>query len=108
MNPQSFSGSTASFEGLPAVPHLDVDPFAIDFFENPYPAQERLREVAPVVYLDKWNVLGVARYAEVHAVLNDPLVQHQITWWYLVLLSGLGVAGVIAGLIVFERRDLAA
>lgn len=25
-----------------------------------------------MVYLDKWNVYGVARYAEVHAVLNDP------------------------------------
>jgi hypothetical protein len=25
------------------------------------------------VHLDKWNVYAVARYAEVHAVLNDPL-----------------------------------
>jgi cytochrome P450 len=31
-----------------------------------------LREAGPVVYLDKWNVYAVARYAEVHAVLNDP------------------------------------
>ena len=31
-----------------------------------------LREAGPLVYLDKWNVYGVARYAEVHAVLNDP------------------------------------
>src|SRR4051812_48904855 len=72
MNPQSFSASTPTVAGPSAVPHLDVDPFAIDFFENPYPAQERLREAAPVVYLDKWGVFGVARYAEVHAVLNDP------------------------------------
>jgi len=55
------------------IPHLDIDPFAIDFFDNPYPTHERLRDSAPVVYLDKWNVFGVARYAEVHAVLNDPL-----------------------------------
>ncbi|HZR86370.1 MAG TPA: cytochrome P450 [Bradyrhizobium sp.] len=55
-----------------SVPHLDVDPFAIDFFENPFPAQEALREAGSVVYLDKWSVYGVARYAEVHAVLNDP------------------------------------
>ena len=27
-------------------------------------------------------------------------------WWHLLLLSGVGVAGMIAGLIVFERRDL--
>src|SRR6185437_14088550 len=59
--------------GPPALPHLDIDPFAIDFFEDPYPSQERLREAAPVVFLDKWNVYAVARYAEVHAVLNDPL-----------------------------------
>ena len=26
-----------------------------------------------MVYLDRWNVYGVARYAEVYAVLNDPL-----------------------------------
>jgi 4-methoxybenzoate monooxygenase (O-demethylating) len=55
------------------IPGLDVDPFAIEFFENPYPAQEALREAGPVVHLDKWNVYAVARYAEVHAVLNDPL-----------------------------------
>jgi ABC-2 type transport system permease protein len=48
--------------------------------------------------------LSPFHYADLSAIL----VQHQITWWYLVLLSGLGVAGVIAGLIVFERRDLAA
>jgi 4-methoxybenzoate monooxygenase (O-demethylating) len=60
--------------GTPRLaPHLGIDPFAIDFFEDPFPTQEKLREAAPVVYLDKWSVYGVARYAEVHAVLNDPL-----------------------------------
>jgi cytochrome P450 len=54
------------------VPHLDVDPFAMEFFADPFPTHERLREAGPVVYLDKWNVYGVARHAEVHAVLNDP------------------------------------
>jgi cytochrome P450 len=45
----------------------------LNFFENPYPAQHALRDAGPVVFLEKWNVYGVARYAEVHAVLNDPL-----------------------------------
>ena len=58
---------------MPALPHLDIDPFSIEFFDDLYPTQERLREAGPLVYLDKWNVYGVARYAEVHAVLNDPL-----------------------------------
>src|SRR5689334_8613806 len=67
----SVSGSPIS-SGSAAVPHLDVDPFAMDFFADPYSTHERLREAGPVVYLDRWNVYGVARYAEVHAVLNDP------------------------------------
>ena len=71
----SISSAQATVPGgKPAsVPHLDIDPFAIDFFENPYPAQEALREAGSVVYLDRWKVYGVARYAQVHAVLNDPL-----------------------------------
>src|SRR3954453_17032370 len=63
----SAPGSTAS-----GVPHLDVDPFDMNFFADPYPTHELLRETGPVVYLDKWKLYGVARYAEVHAVLNDP------------------------------------
>ncbi|MEH2468642.1 cytochrome P450 [Nitrobacteraceae bacterium AZCC 2161] len=54
------------------IPGLDVDPFAISFFEDPHPTHEVLREAGPVVHLDKWNVYAVARYAEVTAVLNDP------------------------------------
>jgi 4-methoxybenzoate monooxygenase (O-demethylating) len=56
-----------------AIPRLDIDPFSIGFFDDPYPAHETMRAAGPVVYLDKWNVYGVARYAEVYAVLNDPL-----------------------------------
>jgi cytochrome P450 len=55
-----------------AIPEVDVDPFSNEFFENPHPSHEVLREAGPVVRFDKWNVYGVARYAEVHAVLNDP------------------------------------
>jgi len=63
----------ASGSVLSGIPGLDIDPFAIEFFENPYPTHEALRDAGPVVHLDKWNVYAVARYAEVHAVLNDPL-----------------------------------
>jgi cytochrome P450 len=67
------SGGAASRDVPSAIPGLDVDPFSIEFFDDPYRTHELLRETGPVVYLDKWNVFGVARYAEVHAVLNDPL-----------------------------------
>ncbi len=63
----------ASGSVLSGIPGLDIDPFAIEFFENPYPTHEALRDAGPVVHLDKWNVYAVARYAEVHLVLNDPL-----------------------------------
>src|SRR3954470_10522467 len=66
------TSSSPEISGSSAVPHLDVDPFAMDFFTDPYPTHELLRDTGPVVYLDKWSVYGVARYAEVHAVLNDP------------------------------------
>src|SRR3954451_8243419 len=56
-----------------AIPEVDVDPFSNEFFENPHPSHEVMREAGPVVRFDKWNVYGVARYAEVHAVLNDPV-----------------------------------
>src|SRR5229473_3470599 len=58
------NGTGAVVNGSWDIPHVDVDP---------YPTHELLREAGPVVYLDKWNVYAVARHAEVHAVLNDPL-----------------------------------
>jgi hypothetical protein len=57
---------------LRRAPAVDVDPFAIDFFDDPYPAHDKLREAGPVVWIDCWKVHAVARYAEVHAILNDP------------------------------------
>jgi 4-methoxybenzoate monooxygenase (O-demethylating) len=59
-------------EAISGIPVVDVDPFAIEFFENPHPSHEVLREAGPVVRFEKWNAYGVARYAEVYAVLNDP------------------------------------
>src|ERR1700704_1471115 len=68
------AGREAAEQGrMTALPHLDVDPFSIEFFDDPYPIHDILREAGPLVWLDKWGVYGVARYAEVHAVLNDPL-----------------------------------
>src|SRR3954471_6589811 len=57
----------------PGIPHFDFDPFSTEFFADPFPTHEKLREAGPVVYLDKWGVYGVARYEQVHTVLNDPV-----------------------------------
>lgn len=41
-----------------------------------------------------------------YAPLSTILVEHQFVWWRLAALSVAGVVGVVAGLVVFERRDL--
>jgi 4-methoxybenzoate monooxygenase (O-demethylating) len=69
-----MSATSSSVMDGGGVPHLDIDPFSIQFFDDLHPAQEQLREAGPLVYLDKWKIYGVARYAEVHAVLNDPAI----------------------------------
>ena len=53
------------------APISDVDPFSVEFFEDPHRIHEVLREAGPVVWLSAWNCYAVARYDEVFAVLND-------------------------------------
>jgi len=48
-----------------------VDPFSIEFFEDPHRIHDELREAGPVVWLSRYGCWAVARYAEVHAVLNN-------------------------------------
>ncbi len=67
-----MSGDPAHHPNPSSVPGVDVDPFSMDFFEDPHPSHETLREAGPVVWFSQWGVFGVARYAEVHAVLTDP------------------------------------
>ena len=49
----------------------EVDPFCREFFENPFPAHEELREAGPAVWLSRYDIWAVARYQQVHAILND-------------------------------------
>jgi len=57
--------------GAQKVPVSGVDPFCREFFENPFPVHEELREAGTAVWLSRYDVSAVARYAEVHRVLND-------------------------------------
>lgn len=56
----------------PRVPVDDVDPFALDVLEQPYPMHQQLRDAGPVVRLSAYDVWGLARFDEVHAALTDP------------------------------------
>jgi 4-methoxybenzoate monooxygenase (O-demethylating) len=52
-------------------PVSDIDPYAPEYFEDPFPAHEALRELGPVVRLSRYDCWAVARYGEVRAVLED-------------------------------------
>jgi cytochrome P450 len=54
-----------------SVPELSVDPFSREFFEDPYPVHEQIREAGSVVRLSRYGVWAVARHREVQAMLND-------------------------------------
>jgi 4-methoxybenzoate monooxygenase (O-demethylating) len=53
------------------VPSSDVDPYAPAYFDDPFPAQQALRELGPIVRLTRYGCWAVARYEQVHAVLTD-------------------------------------
>ena len=53
------------------APVSDIDPFSAEFFEDPHRIHAALREAGPVVRLIRYEIWAVARYAEVHAMLND-------------------------------------
>ena len=58
----------AAAAGPGGAPVSDADPFSNGFFEDPHRIHEELREAGPVVWLSRYGVYAVARYAEVHAV----------------------------------------
>jgi cytochrome P450 len=48
------------------------DPFAPEVIDDPYPHYARLRDEAPVCWIEEDNLWMVTRYADVAAVLHDP------------------------------------
>jgi cytochrome P450 len=67
----STSVATSTFQAPVAVPVSDVDPFSIEFFEDPHRIHDELREAGPVVWLSRHGIFAVARHQEVHDVLHD-------------------------------------
>jgi cytochrome P450 len=53
------------------APVSAADPFADDFLRDPFAFHEELREVGPVVWLERYGVWAMARYDEVHDALRD-------------------------------------
>ncbi|MFJ9153316.1 cytochrome P450 [Streptomyces sp. NPDC102270] len=53
------------------LPVSDLDPFALDVLDDPYPAYERLREAGPVVWLERYGVWATGRFSAVRAAVLD-------------------------------------
>jgi 4-methoxybenzoate monooxygenase (O-demethylating) len=53
------------------APVTALDPFSEEFLRDPYPSHHALREAGPVVRLERYGVWAMARYEQVHAVLED-------------------------------------
>jgi cytochrome P450 len=66
-----MTGSTRETPAPSNAPVSDADPFSIEFFDDPFGVHEELREAGPVVWLRRYDLWAVARYKEVHEVLND-------------------------------------
>lgn len=53
------------------APLSDADPFGHDILESPDAFHAILRNSGPVVYLNRYDLYAMGRYAEVHAALTD-------------------------------------
>jgi 4-methoxybenzoate monooxygenase (O-demethylating) len=53
-------------------PITDIDPFSTAYLSDPYPHHRALRELGPVVWLNKYSVWCVTRHKETFAVLANP------------------------------------
>jgi len=53
------------------APRVDFDPFDLESLRDPHAAQAQLRDLGPVLWIEKYGTYGVARYEEVSAVLRN-------------------------------------
>lgn len=53
------------------APRSDLDLWADDVLVDPYPAYALLRDLGPVVWLDRHDVVALTRYDDIRAVLRD-------------------------------------
>ena len=52
-------------------PELDLDPFSEEFLAAPDAYHQLLRDAGPVVWLSRYRIWAMARFAEVQAALRD-------------------------------------
>ncbi|WP_298496682.1 cytochrome P450 [uncultured Maritimibacter sp.] len=55
----------------PGIPTLDIDPFDEAVLADPFEYFDSLRALGPVVYIPKYAMLAVGRFASTHRVFTD-------------------------------------
>ena len=73
-------------EVLAIPPTLNQEPYSEANLLNPFPWQEEMRELAPVVRLEQYDAYAVGRYAEATMVLRDPITYDNA--------AGIGLANI--------------
>ena len=63
--------TTPGEAGHGGAPVCALDPFADGFLRDPFAFHTELLEAGPVVWLERYGIWGMARYAEVHEALRD-------------------------------------
>ncbi|WP_182262834.1 cytochrome P450 [Rhodococcus sp. UFZ-B548] len=53
------------------IPNSDIDIFTDEALANPYPLYRELRDIAPLVYLPKYEMYALTRYEQVRGALDD-------------------------------------
>ena len=51
-------------------PRSELDPFSDEFLADPFPFLDELREVGPVVHLDRYGAFAVARHDQVQQLTS--------------------------------------
>lgn len=53
------------------IPRVDLDPYSESFLRDPLRFEEELRDLGPVVWLERYGVYALARFDEVSVAMND-------------------------------------
>jgi cytochrome P450 len=66
-----LSTETDALPSDPRIPVLDFDPFAVDVIDDPYAFDRELLDAGPIVWLRKYRMYAVGRFAEAQVAFSD-------------------------------------
>lgn len=91
------TGTTANRRAPAGVPSFDLDLHADAMLADPYPTYVRFREAGGIIWLERHQMFGASRYAEVAQILGD--------WRTFTCGEGVGMNDVIAAVPTSLQTD---